>query len=1669
MRGRHLTGLFAILTALALFSTGGSRNAPAGSENDGLSAAADYTVRADSRETATAEAHFTMKLHGNSPKTVPLLPAAVALRSVTTSSDKIRILQENGRYTARLPGRGEYEVVLGFSLQIAERAGVRSVNLPLMDRAACRVSVHIAWPGMAFNSYPAVPLEMSSAENASVAVFYPAGLGSLEISWFPQEMEIEPEAVFSTREKSVIDLAPGIARRNTALAVNMQRGRLDRIEIKVPAGLDILNVSCRIFDGPVFEHIPTTADIEAGEAPFRMFDGDSVSWHLEGAAPDRRLIVQFRRAVTHLAYIRITSEQAAADAGEDFALVPFDPLGADRRHGLFDILQVPEHTVTTAALEGMNRIDRPGPGIPDEPARFALRPPSREVGLVYEYHTLPAVLRVAVRPLPSQITASVLLHARLQERLVDIEARVSCRIENRAVDVLHLEMDEELLILAVEGDRVAGWETDNDILEIHLSERVRGELEFTLTGVQHLRRVDGVLIPQVRILGAVRQDGAVGVGVSEDLGLVHRDLSGYRQVDPLEIDAWLRARRPALAYTYQLTGDRDERLLAVSTRLILPELLVQGQGVAIIGEESVQEEYMFTCHVSRRPLFRLLIRLPRGLTPINLFGEQITDWEFHPESRLITVRLDRGLLGVSQVRLFCERRIDEDDDEVITGGAAVPGAEHFTGWFGVGTDANLDIRPIRTESAALKDIRAAPALISTHDDVKMAFEWSGDEWGIVCKTEVLEPRITAETDTALVFGAGMVRASTLIRWNVGRARVQELFVRLPAGASLREVEGAGVQSYSISDGLRAVRLADPVAGEYELTVHYEMHADTVPGRLLFPGIGLPQAHRQSGRVSVYLSDPRLEVSVENLRNVRRSDLTAPVREDGPAALGTFSYSGPERSMEFAMRGHDMAAEVRLRAEQLELATVMKREGRSVSYMRCRLLNAGEQYFSLKLPEGAILWGTYIEGEPVRPIHTEGGAVSVPLLDAPRDVPFELGVIWSQPSARLGIGASVHLPAPELNLPAQAVHWNLYVPQDYQVVSSGGNMVLTRTVPWYEQGLPGIARERAVAAWPAVRTILVLGVLIVAAVSVAGFFALSLFYLARWCAARITGMQPAKPETGIRQWVLKGLLICLAVVLLASMLMPAMSRSRSQARRASSSAKLYQLGLAITMYRHDHGGRLPPSLEALLESGHLENEALLISPATGTRYRYAGPLDPQRAAPDTPIAWDPLEDDPGAIVLFLDSSVRDVRRDDRAFHDAVRSLSEVAAPAVRDDFAMSFERPAVPGRAAMDAPATLGLERARVEKIKEPAPAEPEFMDEELLAADLARQRMGERERERLDRAARDIELAESYRRRGDLDGAERQYRQALEIDPESEEARRGLRRIGELQESDALEDAMQAMDEELLQLEEWEDAARVAETEKSIPLAGMLTYREQLERELDARWRDGLSMTGEEEQTLAVVSGEEPEALLPSGARIERRANDLVISGPERAVNEAGEMVSRLQGRMVEEVREITRARRQLQAEMDARRRAEARRRQDAVRTLATDAVGTVAGSRGAGALPIEIAFPGFGTEVYPFHMDYAGTVRPRIEVTCLRAGAAMVLQGIVAGLLWLIVSLVAWRMPRAGLGLGAALTVVLVFMLQIGEGAAMQYVVMGLAGLALAAPVLLVRNIRPVFRRAGL
>src|SRR5947207_18555 len=92
------------------------------------------------------------------------------------------------------------------------------------------------------------------------------------------------------------------------------------------------------------------------------------------------------------------------------------------------------------------------------------------------------------------------------------------------------------------------------------------------------------------------------------------------------------------------------------------------------------------------------------------------------------------------------------------------------------------------------------------------------------------------------------------------------------------------------------------------------------------------------------------------------------------------------------------------------------------------------------------------------------------------------------------------------------------------------------------------------------------------------------------------MKTARSNLGSSAFTLLELLCVIAIIaILAALVLPALGQTRARAQRIQCVSQLRQVGLAFTLFAHDHGGRFPMQVPGggggtleFIQNGYLVN-------------------------------------------------------------------------------------------------------------------------------------------------------------------------------------------------------------------------------------------------------------------------------------------------------------------------------------------------------------------------------------------------------------------------------------------------------------------------------------------------
>ena len=163
--------------------------------------------------------------------------------------------------------------------------------------------------------------------------------------------------------------------------------------------------------------------------------------------------------------------------------------------------------------------------------------------------------------------------------------------------------------------------------------------------------------------------------------------------------------------------------------------------------------------------------------------------------------------------------------------------------------------------------------------------------------------------------------------------------------------------------------------------------------------------------------------------VRATRLLAAFRLEGAATA-----EGRKAGIDLKTTLHDTYAIPAALVSSADLTTYLGPMGGQRTLASLRVVNAGMQFLSFRLPAGAELWSVSVAGQQAKPKGNPGGGYQVALPRSARDVPVRI-VYASPPPAEAGRLGSISLPGLEIN----QCRWRVVPPPGCRITSARTSM------------------------------------------------------------------------------------------------------------------------------------------------------------------------------------------------------------------------------------------------------------------------------------------------------------------------------------------------------------------------------------------------------------------------------------------------------------------------------------------------------------------------------------------------------------------------------------------------------------------------------------------------------
>ncbi len=227
-------------------------------------------------------------------------------------------------------------------------------------------------------------------------------------------------------------------------------------------------------------------------------------------------------------------------------------------------------------------------------------------------------------------------------------------------------------------------------------------------------------------------------------------------------------------------------------------------------------------------------------------------------------------------------------------------------------------------------------------------------------------RFEAGLNALLTIHEALVTGVAVFDLSVLEGETDRIDLRLPAGIEVVRVDGPAVlQWLTESGGGLTILLRYLVDDKAQVTVTFQYPIESgKPVQLLLP---LPRKDTPLQGALGVQAPAGLDVrvaSVEDASELR--DLPPDLTElsANPLLFG-FGFKKPPR-IKLTMSRHAQVELTSTLIDEIQASSVIIEDGTEITKLKVRMRNNTEQYLTMRLPEGAVLTHSLIDGRPVRP-------------------------------------------------------------------------------------------------------------------------------------------------------------------------------------------------------------------------------------------------------------------------------------------------------------------------------------------------------------------------------------------------------------------------------------------------------------------------------------------------------------------------------------------------------------------------------------------------------------------------------------------------------------------------------------------------------------------------------
>jgi uncharacterized membrane protein len=416
-------------------------------------------------------------------------------------------------YGVLLRGLGRRTLRLTFTLPVRRQPGQASFSLTLPGAALSKLDVALPKGSLG----PSVGGALASTPGKeSLKGFFKANARAT-VRWTPRTRlavrtpTAARKALVYAETDTAVRLEEGLLKTTSRVSYRVHQAPVSELRVRLPKGATFLNAKASI-RGP-------RGEINLPLARYPRVVGPDV-------------IVNLRSARQGEFAITLRLEQLLPEGATKLSIPAPQPLGAERSSGRVAVRASKILALEPSTTQGLSKKEAT-----DFPANMlsslGWSPGQDQPPLVYRYPRQPWSLQVAVRQVKAELEGRLFTLAVVRDEEIGLATTIQTTVRKRPIFSLRLALPEGYQLLEFGDpkqirDRRIEDTGQGKVLVVHLARPLApGVSHLTVFGlVRRDAEANEIKLPHLRLLGAVKQSGVIGVGASAHLRLSARAKEG---------------------------------------------------------------------------------------------------------------------------------------------------------------------------------------------------------------------------------------------------------------------------------------------------------------------------------------------------------------------------------------------------------------------------------------------------------------------------------------------------------------------------------------------------------------------------------------------------------------------------------------------------------------------------------------------------------------------------------------------------------------------------------------------------------------------------------------------------------------------------------------------------------------------------------------------------------------------------------------------------------------------------------------------------------------------------------------------------------------------------------------------------------------------------------------